>query len=113
MARSNNPVGSEVVYRKGELSKGEMDRQWPHQVALPVEAVTGKNTTIIDRFCRGLSVCPRHHTFRHHAQEFIVYCFATQGDADYFRTFFGGEAITPDTRPKRVGLRSTQLERLT
>jgi len=23
-----------VVYRKGQLSKGMMDRQWPHQVAL-------------------------------------------------------------------------------
>jgi len=24
-----------MVYRKGELSKAMIDRQWPHQVALP------------------------------------------------------------------------------
>ena len=24
-----------MVYRKGELSKGTIDRDWPHQVALP------------------------------------------------------------------------------
>jgi hypothetical protein len=40
-----------VVYRKGELSKGTMDRQWPHQVALPAT-----------RAC--LPLCPRTHSFR-------------------------------------------------
>jgi hypothetical protein len=31
--------GSLVVYHKGELSKGTIDRQWPHQVAPPGFAV--------------------------------------------------------------------------
>jgi hypothetical protein len=32
-----------VVYRKGELSKGTIDRQWPHQVAVPADSCTGAN----------------------------------------------------------------------
>ena len=26
-----------MVYRKGELSKGTIDREWPHQVAVPAD----------------------------------------------------------------------------
>ncbi|NJO33010.1 MAG: hypothetical protein HC869_07520 [Rhodospirillales bacterium] len=94
-----------MVYRKGELSPATMDREWPHQVAVAAEFVNGKNKTIIDRFCRGLSVCPRRHTFQRDRKEYLVYCFADPGDADYFRTYFGGEPMTPETRPKEVGRR--------
>ena len=94
-----------MVYRKGELTSAQMDREWPHQIALPVEAVLGKNKTIIDRFCRGLSVCPRQHTYWQHDKEFLVYCFAELLDAHYFQTYFGGELMTPETRPKHVGRR--------
>jgi hypothetical protein len=65
-----------MVHRKGELTGAQMDREWPHQIALPVEAVLGKNKTIIDRFCRGLSVCPRRHSYWQHDKEFLVYCSA-------------------------------------
>jgi len=43
----NGPCGSQfcalqpLVYRKCELSKGEMDRLWPHQVALPAYRCIG------------------------------------------------------------------------
>ena len=95
-----------MVHRKGELTKAGIDRGWPHQVALPAEGLVGTKTiTIIDRFCKGLSICPRHHTYWQHDKEFIVYCFAEKLDADYFRTYFGGEPMTPETRPKHVGRR--------
>jgi Family of unknown function (DUF6328) len=44
-----------VVYRKGELSKGTMDRQWPHQVALPAARCTGHNYVTIRLFCECLA----------------------------------------------------------
>jgi hypothetical protein len=53
-----------VVYRKGELSKGMMDREWPHQVALPASGCSGHNYVTIRLFCEGLSLCPRTHSFR-------------------------------------------------
>src|SRR5437667_407600 len=33
----DQPRGHGVVYRKGELSKGTIDRDWQHQVALPAD----------------------------------------------------------------------------
>ena len=89
-----------MVRRKGELSKGRMDSEWPYQIALPIGAAGGRNTVIIQRFCRGLSICPRHHSYRVDGQEFIVHCFATRQDAEYFQTYFGGELVDPKQRPR-------------
>lgn len=90
-----------MVYRKGELNTGRIDSGWPHQVALRAEAVRGRTCTIIDRFCRGLSICSRHQYYRKDDREFIVYCFAEQRDAEYFQMHFGGELMTAATRPPR------------
>jgi hypothetical protein len=48
-----------MVYRKGELSKGEIDRLWPHQVALPAYRCIGHRYLTIQFFCEGkrLSLC--------------------------------------------------------
>jgi hypothetical protein len=88
-----------MVRRKGELSKAGIDRGWPHQVALPAEVIRGRNYTIIDRFCRGLSVCQRHQRYRLENEEFIVYCFGEERDAEFFHMHFGGDRMTPETRP--------------
>ena len=42
---------SDVVYRKGDLSKGTIDRDWPHQVALPAARCLGGNYVTIRLFC--------------------------------------------------------------
>jgi hypothetical protein len=47
-----------VVYRKGELSRAAIDRDWPDQLALSAESVRGKNCIIIERFCRGFVDLP-------------------------------------------------------
>jgi len=90
-----------MAYRKGELNSGRIDSSWPHQVALPEAAVVGKNITIIERFCRGLTLCSRRQHFRRDGVEYIVFCFEQQLDAGYFQTYFGGESVTPKTRPPR------------
>lgn len=90
-----------MVYRKGELNSGRIDRDWPHQVALPETSVVGKHITIMERFCHGLNLCPRRQHFRRDDIEYIVFCFQTELDAGYFRTYFGGEPMTPSTRPPR------------
>jgi len=54
---------SDVAYRKGELSKAAIDRNWPHQVALPEYRCSGHNYVTIHLFCEGLSLCPRGHFF--------------------------------------------------
>jgi hypothetical protein len=90
-----------MVQRKGELSSGSIDRGWPHQVALTEASVVGKNATIMERFCHGLGLCPRRQHFRRDNVEHTVFCFEKERDADYFRTYFGGEPMTPETRPPR------------
>ena len=65
-----------MVYRKGELSKGTMDRQWPHQVALPAARCSGHNYVTIRLFCECLSLCPRTHSFRRDDTDMLVFCFA-------------------------------------
>ena len=90
-----------MVYRKGELSTGRIDRDWPHQVALSAEFVRGRQYMILHRFCNGLSVCPRHQNFLRDDQEYIVYCFKELSDAQLFQMHFDGELMTAETRQPR------------
>jgi hypothetical protein len=94
-----------VVYRKGELSKGTMDRQWPHQVALPAARCGGANYVTIRLFCEGLSLCPRGHSFRRDDTDMSVFCFAQRAHAEQFQHRFGGEFIDPKCCPKWPGTR--------
>jgi hypothetical protein len=88
-----------VVYSKGELSKATIDREWPHQV--PAKLASAQYYEILG-FCRaeGLSLCARGHSFQRDRQDYVVKCFATKQDADKLSARFGGEYITPKTRPR-------------
>jgi hypothetical protein len=94
-----------VVYRKGELSKGTIDRERPHQVALPAERCLGGNYVTIRLFCEGLSLCPRGHSYRRDDVDMIVFCFADRSHAEQFQARFGGEFVDPKSRPKWPGSR--------
>jgi hypothetical protein len=63
------------VYRKGELNRAVIDRDWPRQLALPAEYLTGKNCIVVQRFCRSLSVCSRNRKYWRDRREYIAYCF--------------------------------------
>jgi hypothetical protein len=94
-----------VIYRKGELSKDAIDRDWPHQIALPAARCSGRNYVTMHLFCEGLSLCPRGHSFRRDCTDMNVFCFADRAHAEQFRERFGGEFIDPRTRPKWPGSR--------
>jgi hypothetical protein len=96
-----------VVYRKGELSRGTIDRDWPHQVALPTARCAGGNYVTIRLFCEDqrLSPCVRGHSFRRDDIDMNVFCFAQRAHAEQFRDRFGGEFIDPKHRPKSPGSR--------
>src|SRR5262245_57875288 len=93
---------SAMVYRKGELSKGTIDREWPHQVALPADFVTA-NYGVIHAYCRGLSLCRRGHFFYRDGVGMNVFCFADRAHAEQFQKRFGGEFIDPKDRPRWPG----------
>ena len=73
----------------------------PHQVALTAEFVRGRQFMILHRFCNGLSVCPRHQSYREEGQEFVVYCFKEKSDAELFSMHFDGRLMTAETRPQQ------------
>jgi len=99
----DTPDGAAVVYRKGELSKGTMDRQSSHHIALPAAHCAGHNYVTIRLFCEHLSLCPCTHSFRRDDADVLVFCFADQSHAEQFRDRFGGEFIDPKCRPKWAG----------
>jgi hypothetical protein len=86
-----------VTRRKGELSPAQIDRGWPHQVALPSSQVV-REFGAIEAFCRDLSRAPRGHSVVHENQWFNVYCFADPDHAQRFMARFGGERFKPEER---------------
>jgi hypothetical protein len=88
--------------RKGEMTSGAIDRGWPHQVALHESAVRGRNYVTVHYWieAEGLSLCPRGHVFRRDHAYYNVFCFARQEDAQRFQRKFGGELMSPETRPR-------------
>ena len=93
------------VYRRGEPSKAIIERDWPHQIALPAERCSGYDYVTIRLFCEDLSLCPRGHSFRRDNIDMNVFCFAERAHAEQFRGRFGGEFIDPKDRPKWSGAR--------
>jgi hypothetical protein len=90
------------VARKGELSKSTIDREFPHQVALPASDVVGAGYRPRHDFANSRGACLRGHTFRRDDRDFVVFCFLTREAADAFMERFGGEYMTPETRPLRL-----------
>ena len=88
--------------RRGELSSGMIDHGWPHQVALPEPTYVGRNYPIVQGFIadEGLSLCIRGHSFYRDSGPHHVFCFAEKEHAQRFHARFGGEMMTPDTRPR-------------
>lgn len=85
--------------RKGELSPAAIDREWPHQVALPACASRGGGYKTIHEFCKDLTLCPRGHSVAHKGRWYNVYCFANPFRGAFMRRF-GGEKFDPRRRGK-------------
>lgn len=84
--------------RKGELTQPTIDREWPHQVAVPAEIFLGSGYVTVHLFCEGLSLCRRHARLVREGREYIVCCFADPEHAERFRVRFNGEAMKPAQR---------------
>jgi hypothetical protein len=89
--------------RKGELSKSGIDRGWPYQVAMPERLASREHWRAHHAFIqeRGLTISPLGHRFLRDGQWWLVICFGSEGDARTFMDKFGGEYMTPQTRPRR------------
>ena len=87
-----------MVRRKGELTKREIDRDFPHQVAVRGDLCTGSQYRYAHAFCLNLSLAPRGHSVRRNGYWYNVFCFADPAHAEAFRVKFGGETFDPAKR---------------
>jgi hypothetical protein len=86
--------------RRGELTYARIDREWPHQVALPDDICTEQNYSLIRAFCEAHRL---HHQTRQvqaiwpdrKYQNYRLHCFADSAQADLFQSHFGGEFFDP------------------
>jgi len=88
--------------RKGELTKAGIDRGWSHQVAHPERLSCREHWRAHHAFIEEhkLSLGPRGHSFVRDGEWYNVKCFAELAHAQIFIARFGGEYMTPHTRPR-------------
>jgi hypothetical protein len=79
--------------RKGEITRAEIDRCFPHQVELPVPANGfGGRLSAIYGFCREHCFSYQTRPSRRRGEaDAVRWCFRLPADAERFRAQFGGE----------------------
>lgn len=96
-----------MVRRKGELSDAQINRDWPHQVALrDPQDHKARFALHVDgiAYCQehGLNRSPRGHSFYRDDRWHNIHCFAEQAQAEMFMARFGGEWFIPGKGRHRV-----------
>jgi hypothetical protein len=95
-------VGSRMTRARGGITRTLLDRNYPHQVALPAEALRGAEHNMpIYQLSKELAGEPLRYRMIRDGRELIVFCFARPEDAQTFAGRFGGELLPVADEPRR------------
>ena len=91
-----------MIHRKGESTKADLRRRWPHHVVLPADKLRWlMNSEIVRTAAVALSAAPQTYPVRRGDLEFVVFCFTKPVNADVFSERSGGKRLTYSLGPQR------------